>query len=130
MIVIVALLALAIGILVGNLALGNVPVSNDISAYLGVTVIAGLDSVLGGIKSYLSREFRTDVFVSGFFVNSLVAGLFAWMGDQLGVNMFLAALLVLGWRIFNNIGLIRRQLLTQIMDARRQREIDKESQVA
>jgi small basic protein len=82
--------------------------------------------VLGGVKSVLTDEFRTDVFVTGFLVNVLAAAGLAWFGDQIGVQLALAAVVVMGWRIFNNLGLIRRQLLSRFYETQRRRRVEAE----
>jgi small basic protein len=51
------------------------------------------------------------VFVSGFFANMIVAGALAYSGDKLGVDLYLAVVLALGIRIFNNLGRVRGLLV-------------------
>ncbi|MBX3097220.1 MAG: small basic family protein [Fimbriimonadaceae bacterium] len=123
--ILIPIFAFAIGILIGNIVFQGTPISGDAGIYLGVGVIAALDSILGGVKSALAGEFRSDVFLTGFLVNMVAAGFFAWFGDQIGVNLYLAAVLAMGWRIFNNLGLIRRQLLAAYLAGMRQRAVDR-----
>lgn len=100
------------------LAVGR-PLSNDLfSMYLAVACLAGLDTVLGGIRSGLEGKFHTDVFVTGFVSNIVISFFLAWLGDKLLINLYLAVALVLGARIFTNLSLIRRFLLTKWQDAR------------
>ncbi|MBI3910455.1 MAG: small basic family protein [Armatimonadetes bacterium] len=79
--------------------------------YLSLALLAGLDSICGGIRSGLRGKFRSDIFVSGFLVNMLLAVLFIFLGNQLGVDLQLAAVVTLGSRIFVNLSLIRREML-------------------
>jgi small basic protein len=51
--------------------------------------------------------------LSGFVVNTILAAALAYLGDQIGVDLFLAAVVVLGGRVFLNLSLIRRYWLTQ-----------------
>lgn len=92
--------------------------------YLAVACLAGLDTVLGGIRAGLDGKYNNAVFISGFLGNVLVAFFLAWLGDQIYINLWLAVALALGTRIFNNLSYIRRLLLTRYEDwvARRQRE--------
>ena len=53
------------------------------------------------------------VFASGFFTNLLLAASLTWMGDCLGVEIYQAAIVTFGMRIFLNLGYIRRDLLNQ-----------------
>ncbi|MCC6483528.1 MAG: small basic family protein [Armatimonadetes bacterium] len=94
-------------------------VSGDYASYLGLAALAGLDSVFGGIRAGLEGKFHTDVFVSGFIANTLLAASLAWLGDQIGVDLLLAAVVALGGRVFLNLSLIRRYWLTQVSFARR-----------
>jgi small basic protein len=94
--------------------------------YVAVLCLAGADTLLGGIRSGLEGKFRTDVFYTGFFGNIVIAFFFAWLGDKLGINLYLAAALVLGARIFTNLSLIRRWMLTKWQDAQERRKREKE----
>jgi small basic protein len=80
--------------------------------YLSLAVLAGLDSVFGGIRAGVERRFRGDVFLSGFLVNMILAVLLVYMGQQIGVSdLYLAAVVTLGGRIFLNLSVIRRHWL-------------------
>ena len=85
---------------------------------MGVAVVAGLDSVCGGSRSALEGKFRTDVFVTGFVSNIVVSIALLWLGDRIGVSLFLVIAIVMGTRIFNNLSVMRRIALTLISDAR------------
>ena len=98
------------------------PVAGEWGQYLAVGCLAGLDTVLGGIRSGLEGRFRNDVFITGFVSNVLIAFLLAWVGDRIFINLFTAVALVFAVRIFNNLATIRRFALTAYTDyqARRQ----------
>src|SRR5438477_11163682 len=100
------------------------PIHNAVVAlYLAVGCLAGLDTVLGGVRSGLEGKFHTDVFLTGFVSNIVIAFFLAWLGDRIGVNLSLAVALVLGARIFTNLSLIRRFLLTKWQDARERKRL-------
>ncbi|MER3402052.1 MAG: DUF1290 domain-containing protein [Armatimonadota bacterium] len=109
----VGLLGLILGIVVAYLFL-DVPLPAEGAAYLSLAALAGLDTAFGGWRAALEGRFHTDVFVSGFIVNALLASLLAYLGDRLGVDLFLAAVVTLGGRMFLNLSLIRRYYLNQI----------------
>ncbi len=125
--ILIPIFAFLIGLAIGWSIFQGAPLSGIAGVYLGIGVLAGLDTVLGGVKSMLTEEFRTDVFVTGFLVNVLAAAGLAWFGDQIGVQLALAAVVVMGWRIFNNLGLIRRQLLSRFYESQRRRRVEAES---
>jgi len=101
--------ALALGVVAGLFA----PISIPLSAgrYLAVGLLAALDSALGASRSHLEERFDLDIFASGFFVNTLLAMGLTYAGDRMGVNLYYAALFAFGYRIFLNLGVIRRLLL-------------------
>ncbi|MCW5938811.1 MAG: small basic family protein [Fimbriimonadaceae bacterium] len=119
--ILVPVLAFLVGLAIGFMI--NSPVTGIAGVYLGVAVIAGLDSVFGGLRSALEGKFHTDVFVTGFVSNVLIAFFLAWFGDMIGINVYFAAVLVMGWRIFTNLSLVRRFMLTRWRDARERRRL-------
>ena len=94
-------------------------IPGDDASYLALAALAGLDSIFGGIRAGLEGKVHTDVFMSGFIVNTLLAASLAWLGDQIGVDLLLAAVVALGGRVFLNLSLIRRYWLTKASVARR-----------
>lgn len=86
----------------------------EYGSYLSLATLAGLDSICGGIRAGIEQKFHDDIFISGFVSNTLLSALLAYLGDQIGVDLFLAAVVVLGGRVFLNLSLIRRYWLTQV----------------
>lgn len=80
--------------------------------YLSVAVLAALDSAFGGLRAAMEGEFDSLVFITGFFGNALLAAALTYIGDRMGVELYYAAIFALGYRIFQNLGAIRRYLLT------------------
>jgi len=76
--------------------------------YLSLAALAGLDSLIGGIRAGTEGKFKSDVFISGFLTNTLLAAFLAYLGDLMGQPLGLAALVALGGRIFVNLSIIRR----------------------
>jgi len=104
-----------LGIVVGFLAiyLTQATVPPYFGPYLSLAALAGLDSVCGGIRAGMEGKFSDDILVSGFLMNTLIASGLAFLGDRIGVDLFLAAVVLLGGRVFLNISLIRRYLLNE-----------------
>ena len=100
----------------------KLPIQGIALQYLAIACLAGLDTVLGGIRSGLEGKFQNDVFITGFFGNVIIAFFLAWLGDHIYQNLFLAVALVLGSRIFTNLSLIRRFLLTMWQDSEARRK--------
>lgn len=104
--VVVGLLA---GVIMGMWLPYQLPVS--MARYVSVGILAGLDSVVGGTRAGLDDRFDAVVFSSGFVVNTILAVLVTWIGVVLGADLYLAAVVTFGLRIFGNLGAIRRHLL-------------------
>ena len=85
-----------------------------VSNYLAIAIVAALDTVFGGIASNIKKNFDIKVFVSGFFVNAVLAMLLTYLGQKLNVDIYLAAIVVFVGRMFNNLGIIRRYYLNKL----------------
>jgi small basic protein len=86
-----------------------------ISEYIGVALIAGLDSIIGAFRSYIEGKFDDRVFVTGFFTNAILSALLLYLlGTKLQISYISVAIMVaLFIRIFNNLGFVRRYLVTK-----------------
>jgi len=97
-----------------------------VSQYLAIGIVAALDSVFGGIASNIKKNFDMKVFISGFFVNAILAMLLTYLGEKLNVDIYLAAIIVFVGRMFNNLGIIRRYYLSKISEkSKKVKEKDK-----
>lgn len=103
------MLALVLGFLIGYLAKVSIPAA--LATYMSVALLAALDSVFGGIRATLEGKYDNLIFLTGFFSNTLLAGVLAFLGDKLGVNLYMAAIFVFGVRLFQNLAIVRRILI-------------------
>lgn len=105
----VVLFCLLIGLFIGF----QMPILFPVlyAKYMSIAVLAALDSVFGGIRGYMEDGFDSTIFVTGFVGNALLAAGMAYLGDRLGVDLYLAAVLVFGVRLFQNMAIIRRYLM-------------------
>lgn len=126
MILLLPIVALIVGLLIGLNFIG--PVTGITGQYLAVACLAGLDTICGGIRSGLEGKFHNDVFITGFISNVVIAFFLAWLGDKIFIGLYLAVALVLGARIFTNLSLIRRFLLTKWQDARERQRLQRQAQ--
>jgi len=107
-----AILGLMIGVFLGLQF--DITYPAKYALYFSVAILASLDSVFGAIRSMLENKFNTEIFVSGFFGNAILAGFLAYIGDRLGVPLYYAAIFAFGGRLFQNFAMIRRYLLEKI----------------
>ncbi|HSV72153.1 MAG TPA: small basic family protein [Chthonomonadales bacterium] len=111
------------GLLAGWFLFGAIHVPPETASayapYLSLAALAGLDTLLGGIRAGIEGRFQDDVFITGFVLNTLLAAGLAFLGDKIGVDLFLAAVVALGTRVFLNLSLIRRYFLNRRALAKR-----------
>ena len=110
-------IAILIGCILGAILGLNAPIiSYTYSSYLAIAIIAALDSVFGGIASVIKKNFDLKIFISGFFGNAILAILLTILGQKLNVDIYLAAIVVFVWRMFMNLGTIRRYYVEKWTD--------------
>lgn len=102
-------LGVAIGVAAALLYPGFIP--DAYTTYVAVALLAALDTVVGGINASAHRRFRLGVFVTGFFINTALAAFLTWVGELLSIDLYLAAVVVFGARIFQNFAELRRSIL-------------------
>lgn len=102
----IPMVGLLIGIIIGILCPFVFP--GSYSTYVAIGILACADSVLGGVKSNLYKQFTLSVFISGFFGNAILAMLLVFLGQQLNIQLSIAAVVVFGSRLFQNFADIRR----------------------
>jgi small basic protein len=115
------LLALLAGFVIFYLPLSGYSLAENIAPYTAIALLAGLDTVLGGWRAWLIDEFDEPVFISGFFINALLAAGLVALGERLGLQagfadgqisiMMIGAVVVFSSRIFNNLAVLRRLLI-------------------
>ena len=100
---------LALGLALGFLCPVLVPLA--LTKYVSVTILAALDAVFGGLRAGAEGTFGSAAFLVGFASDALLAALLVFLGDRLGIDLYSIALLVFGFRIFQNLARLRRLLL-------------------
>ncbi|MBC9785401.1 DUF1290 domain-containing protein [Heliobacillus mobilis] len=110
------LVGLALGVFIGSVLSVTIPI--EYAKYMSIAVLAALDSVFGSLRSFLEDKFDALILLTGFFTNAVLAALLAYIGDRLGVDLFLAAVFAFGVRIFQNLAVIRRYIIDRIVRPR------------
>ena len=83
--------AVLTGIVIGLLFPYSLPA--EYGKFLAVALLASLDSVFGGMRSGMEEKFDNAIFISGFFVNALLAVLLV----PVCLNMAGVGTKVAGW---------------------------------
>lgn len=103
------LIGLLIGVVLGLAFRVSLPI--ELARYTAVGILAALDSIIGAVRAEMEGHFDSRIFLSGFYTNALLAAALTFLGDRLGIDLYLVALFVFGWRIFQNVAVIRRHFL-------------------
>lgn len=110
--------------LIAGIALGllfSVEIPLGVVKYTAIAILAAVDTILGGLRAQLEERFDLSIFLTGFFANTSFAALLTAIGDLLGVDIYLGAVIAFSIRIFGNVGFIRRDLLERYWRGQRQR---------
>lgn len=105
----IPILGLIIGLILGIFLPGEIPA--EYSTYVAVGILATLDSVMGGGVASLEQRFNLKMFISGFLGNVFLAVLLSFIGDKMGIPLYMAAIFAFGTRLFANFAAIRRLLI-------------------
>ncbi|MRH42170.1 DUF1290 domain-containing protein [Aquibacillus halophilus] len=104
-------LFLVVGLTLGLLT--NITIPDQYTNYLSIALLAAFDTLFGGIRAHLEGKFSDKVFITGFFFNVSLAALLAFLGLQLGIDLYLAAVFAFGVRLFQNIAIIRSKIIDE-----------------
>jgi len=110
---VIPIIALLGGIIIGLFL--PIQVTPFYARYIAIVILVAFDTIFGGIRVILEGIFDETVFLSGFFVNSLLGVILVFLGDRLGVDLYLAAIMGFGVRIFQNLAIIRRYVIKKIV---------------
>lgn len=116
------LLGLVLGVALGLLS--DLQIPQIYSNYLSIAILAALDSLFGGMRASLQQVYDDKIFITGFFFNIALAIGLAFLGVHLGLDLYLAAIFAFGVRLFQNIAVIRRILLTKWAGRKKEAEIN------
>lgn len=112
----IGILILVLFVIAGVLTGLNVVVPYSYSQYIAVAILACLDSVFGAFSANIEKKFKMNVFLTGFFGNSLIAMFLVYIGTKLNVDLYLGAVIVFTGRLLNNFTVIRHDALGKIDD--------------
>jgi len=112
----VGILIIAVFVVAGVFAGLNVVVPYSYSQYIAVAILACLDSVFGALSANIDKRFKMNVFLTGFFGNSLIAMFLVYIGTKLNVDLYLGAVIVFAGRLLNNFTVMRHEALGKIDD--------------
>lgn len=109
-VIFILILIVALGFLFGY----SLEIPYAFTEYIAVAILAFLDSIFGGIASNMQNKFDIHIFISGFFLNAIIAMFLVYLGQKLNVDIYLAAVIVFSTRLFTNFSIIRRIFIEQL----------------
>lgn len=112
------ILVIVLGFLFGS----NIQIPYAFTEYIAVAILAFLDSLFGAIASNMQNKFSFSIFISGFFLNALIAIFLVYLGQKLNVDIYLAAVIVFSTRLFTNFSIIRRILIESFENKRKEKK--------
>ena len=107
----IGILIVVLFVIAGILTGLNVVVPYSYSQYIAVAILACLDSVFGAFSANIEKKFKMNVFLTGFFGNSLIAIFLVYIGTKLNLDLYLGAVIVFTGRLLNNFTVIRHEAL-------------------
>jgi len=113
-------ISVVVGVLLAFSIDWYIPVS--LTSYVAIIILAALDSIFGAFRSSLEKKFDYTIFITGLLGNSLIAAFLMFVGKRLGADLYLAAVLVFGTRMFQNFASIRRFYINKIIDKKHKRD--------
>ncbi|HBB02416.1 MAG: small basic family protein [Candidatus Gracilibacteria bacterium] len=112
-----ALIGIVLGIILGFQVQYSIPM--EYTKYTAVVLIGILDALFGAIRAETTKDqYSAIIFISGLIFNILLAVIITFLGEKLGLDLYLAATVVFTFRIFSNVGITRRAMLQNFMDKR------------
>lgn len=115
---ILSLLGIVIGVLVGIIIKIDIPL--EYTRYTAVIIIGILDALFGAIRAEVTRDqYNAIIFISGLIFNILLSIGITFLGDKLGLDLYLAATVVFTFRIFSNVGITRRAIMQNLINKKK-----------
>ncbi|KKQ70292.1 MAG: Small basic protein [Candidatus Peregrinibacteria bacterium GW2011_GWA2_38_36] len=112
-----ALIGIILGVILGFQVQYSIPM--EYTKYTAVVLIGILDALFGAIRAETTKDqYSAVIFISGLIFNVLLAVIITFLGEKLGLDLYLAATVVFTFRIFSNVGITRRAMLQNFMDKR------------
>ena len=109
-VIFILILIVALGFLFGY----SLEITYAFTEYIAVAILAFLDSIFGGIASNMQNKFDIHIFISGFFLNAIIAMFLLYLGQKLNLDIYLSAVIVFSTRLFTNFSIIRRIFIEQL----------------
>lgn len=78
-----------------------------------VAILAGVESVCSAIRLVVKDRFQSKTFVMNFLINVVIVVLFVFIGDNLGLDLYYVVLLALGFRLLQDLDVVKIYLFNK-----------------
>ncbi len=114
-----ATLGILVGVIIGLNLSYTIPI--DYIKYTAVLIVGLLDSLFGAMKAELTKneDYNQTIFLTGLIFNIILALGITLLGEKLGLDLYLAVTVVFTFRIFANLGSVRREIIKKITKKRK-----------
>ena len=72
-----------------------------------------IESVCSVIKLIMRDKFKGNIFIITFFANVIIAVLFVFIGDSLGLDLYYVILLALGFKLLQDLDVVKTYIFTK-----------------
>ena len=108
------------GVIIGIFAPLTIPIA--FARYSAVAIMVIVDAIFGAFTADLKEEYSPSIFISGLLFGMTAAILITFLGDRLGIDLYLAVIIVFTFRIFANLSTIRYAFLTRFLGRKKVEE--------
>lgn len=88
-------------------------IPTEYNKLFSVAILAGVESVCSAIRLVVKDRFQSKTFVINFLVNVVIVVLFVFIGDNLGLDLYYVVLLALGFRLLQDLDVVKIYLFNK-----------------
>lgn len=109
-----AIAGIILGIILGITFGFAIPI--EYTKYSAIVIVGILDALFGAVKADITKEdYNLSLFLTGLSFNIILALLITFMGEKMGLELYLAVAVVFIFRIFSNLGIVRRAIIKKFI---------------
>ena len=104
----VVILCVIAGLLGGSIGyIVPVVIPTEYNKLFSVAILAGIESVCSVIKLIMRDKFKGNIFIV------IIAVLFVFIGDSLGLDLYYVILLALGFKLLQDLDVVKTYIFTK-----------------
>lgn len=108
---ILCIIAALLGGVVGFITPVIIP--SEYNKLFSVAILAGVESICSAIRLVIKDKFNSKSFIITFFANVSIVVLFVFIGDNLGLDLYYVVLLALGFRLLQDLDVVKLYLFNR-----------------